>query len=204
MSSPNPIHLPIELPQPGRDYVSKSEIAEYNDLRAALLAELRPAGAVERVYADEIVSAAWRLRRCATLEAQLACISPGSDPMANPETAALQASIDRARAQANRLFASCSRQLRDLRRAPRPSAVIPETSAIPEPQPEAAHFAKQTQSPADPPPPPVSMPRNAACRCGSGLKFKRCCGPNAPAVLGPPRAIRPIPVFHSQSRTMAN
>ena len=27
-------------------------------------------------------------------------------------------------------------------------------------------------------------PRNAACPCGSGEKFKRCCGPKAPPVLG--------------------
>jgi preprotein translocase subunit SecA len=28
-----------------------------------------------------------------------------------------------------------------------------------------------------------STPRNAPCPCGSGQKYKRCCGRNAPAVL---------------------
>jgi transposase-like protein len=32
------------------------------------------------------------------------------------------------------------------------------------------------------------IPRNAACPCGSGAKYKRCCGRHSPAVLGPPKA----------------
>jgi uncharacterized protein YecA (UPF0149 family) len=30
---------------------------------------------------------------------------------------------------------------------------------------------------------PKATPRNAQCPCGSGQKYKRCCGKNAPAVL---------------------
>jgi len=30
---------------------------------------------------------------------------------------------------------------------------------------------------------PKMVPRNAQCPCGSGAKFKRCCGKNAPPVL---------------------
>jgi hypothetical protein len=40
--------------------------------------------------------------------------------------------------------------------------------------------AERTQSE---PPQTTQTPRNAACPCGSGLKFKRCCGTEAPAVL---------------------
>jgi hypothetical protein len=40
-----------------------------------------------------------------------------------------------------------------------------------------ADSAKRTQS--EPPP----TPRSAPCPCGSGEKFKRCCGKNAPPVL---------------------
>ncbi|MGO9239163.1 MAG: SEC-C metal-binding domain-containing protein, partial [Bryobacteraceae bacterium] len=29
----------------------------------------------------------------------------------------------------------------------------------------------------------TATPRNAPCPCGSKLKFKRCCGINAPPVL---------------------
>jgi uncharacterized protein YchJ len=31
---------------------------------------------------------------------------------------------------------------------------------------------------------PVQIPRSAPCPCGSREKFKRCCGKNAPPVLG--------------------
>jgi uncharacterized protein YecA (UPF0149 family) len=29
----------------------------------------------------------------------------------------------------------------------------------------------------------IVIPRSAPCPCGSGAKYKRCCGTNAPAVL---------------------
>ncbi|MBL8175301.1 MAG: SEC-C domain-containing protein [Bryobacterales bacterium] len=40
------------------------------------------------------------------------------------------------------------------------------------------------ESPAAAPDAPLQTPRNALCPCGSKLKFKRCCGKNAPPVLG--------------------
>ena len=40
----------------------------------------------------------------------------------------------------------------------------------------------ETQQPAPPETAPQT-PRNALCPCGSGMKFKRCCGADAPAVL---------------------
>ncbi|MBM3811211.1 MAG: hypothetical protein FJW20_06195 [Acidimicrobiia bacterium] len=33
-----------------------------------------------------------------------------------------------------------------------------------------------------------NAPRNAPCPCGSGRKYKRCCGVHAAPVLGAPRA----------------
>ncbi len=33
------------------------------------------------------------------------------------------------------------------------------------------------------PAPPAGTPRNALCPCGSGVKYKRCCGSSAPPVL---------------------
>ncbi|MDP9053181.1 MAG: SEC-C metal-binding domain-containing protein, partial [Acidobacteriota bacterium] len=45
----------------------------------------------------------------------------------------------------------------------------------------AANFAKQSQSA---PPEALPTPRGAPCSCGSGIKFKRCCGKDAPPVLG--------------------
>jgi hypothetical protein len=62
----------------------------------------------------------------------------------------------------------------------------PATPTTPTPAPEAGSFCK-TAEPAPPthnPNQAVSnkVPRNAACPCGSGVKFKRCCGnPATPA-----------------------
>ncbi len=41
---------------------------------------------------------------------------------------------------------------------------------------------------AAPAPPPSEVPRSAPCPCGSGEKFKRCCGRNAPGLVGQARA----------------
>jgi len=49
----------------------------------------------------------------------------------------------------------------------------------PQPNPETAS-TKRTQSA---PPEPPTIPRGAPCPCGSGQKYKRCCGQSAPAVL---------------------
>ena len=60
--------------------------------------------------------------------------------------------------------------------------------------PRRRDFAKQTQSLENTPPPQITkqsqsaaetpslIARSAPCPCGSGLKYKRCCGKNAPAV----------------------
>ncbi len=44
----------------------------------------------------------------------------------------------------------------------------------------------EPESPATPA--PATIPRSAPCPCGSGAKYKRCCGINAPAQLGAARA----------------
>jgi hypothetical protein len=43
--------------------------------------------------------------------------------------------------------------------------------------------ARDTGTP--PPPDPPQIPRSAPCPCGSGLKYKRCCGKDASPVLHP-------------------
>jgi len=76
-----------------RDLVRPEEQSEYDELRAALEAELLPATVMERTHAMEILHATWRLRRCAVTEA-------GLDPAEHDATSATQLAIDRARAHA--------------------------------------------------------------------------------------------------------
>ena len=54
---------------------------------------------------------------------------------------------------------------------------LPIPAAAVDPKPE---ITIQSQSG---PVPPVSIGRNSPCSCGSGVKFKRCCGKGAPAML---------------------
>ena len=122
-----------------------------------------------------MIRAAWRLRRCGILEAGLA-----ETPEQNEASLRIQNSIDRARAQANNIFRRAHNELRRLQ-SDRSQRVQPQNGfefSDPTPAPIApaaveTEIAKQTQF----------IPRSAPCPCGSGDKYKRCCGRNAPALL---------------------
>ncbi len=139
--------------------------------------ELAPQGAMETTLAAEIIHAAWRLRRCAEAESTLEPQS-GLDPMLDPATAAAQNSIDRARAQALRHLHRATAELRRLQKERQIRTKGPSEQQVPQLVKTAA--TKQTQSE---PPQTQLIPRGAPCPCGSGAKYKRCCGTNAPAVL---------------------
>ncbi len=87
--------------------IEVGEQADYAQTRAALMAELAPQGILEQAFADEIMTATWRLRRCGLLEAAL----PIDDDEAFEKQ---QRSIDRARAQAHRILRSSMAELRAL------------------------------------------------------------------------------------------
>ena len=147
--------------------------------------ELSPKGPFEQTLAAEIVHAAWRLRRCAAIESNM--VDPECDvqldPMANPATAPIQQSVDRARAQSHRILHRASAELRRLqterevhterKHAPVSPAQTPESPAT-----------KRTQSKDEKAATPASIARSQPCPCGSGTKYKRCCGRNAPGLLG--------------------
>jgi hypothetical protein len=189
------------------DFVLPEECDIYTEFCAAYEADLLPVGALEQTLAAEILHAAWRLRRCSTLES-------------TAEHA--QASIDRARGGAHRIFSRSINELRKLQTERQlrltsdtdvPALGLASSKAIAqaahcaskaaEAAAEAglrervaamrrkameiheshmpAHFTKQSQSA---PPEELQIPRGAPCSCGSGVKFKRCCGKDAPPVLG--------------------
>ena len=188
-------------------FVCSNDRDAYNQVSAALLENLQPVGAFEELFANEIVNAAWRLRRCSNVEAGL--VDPTgesqSDPMQNEANSRLQASIDRARAQASGLLRRATAELRTLQterllrekllpKCADPSAlglagykdVVRTALSMKVP---ATPTAKTERSQSEPAPQPVlraQIPvigRNSHCPCGSGVKYKRCCGINAPAVL---------------------
>jgi hypothetical protein len=97
-----------------RDFVRPNETAEYEALTASMLDELRPEGILETTIAAEIISAAWRLRRCGDVEATLGEFGETApDPMEDKSTLAIQNAVDRARGQAQR---SMYRAMNEIRR----------------------------------------------------------------------------------------
>jgi uncharacterized protein YecA (UPF0149 family) len=157
------------------NFVGPEERDIFNEFESGYLTELSPETALEQTLAREIIHAAWRLRRCASLE-----VAPPEN-LTDEELDRLQTSIDRARAAAQRTL---HRSLKELRRlqaerlyatfAAGPGLVKHTTASAPR------NSAKQTQSqPAQTP----ALPRSAPCPCKSGQKYKRCCGKNAPPVL---------------------
>lgn len=158
--------------------------------------DLAPEGAMETTLAAEIIHAAWRLRRCA--EAESAIEDPND----------AQNSIDRARAQAFRHFQRATAELRriqterQIRGETLPDGFDASTlglASCKEMAPilksdvrrqlllhklgEAEMTTAVTGALFAPLPPAASIPRGAPCPCGSGAKYKRCCGTNAPPAL---------------------
>ncbi|HXE64181.1 MAG TPA: SEC-C metal-binding domain-containing protein [Bryobacteraceae bacterium] len=178
----------------------------YAELEQSLQIELSPATLMEENLVEEILGAMWRLRRCRLIESSLAGLD---DDTADHR----QSSIDRARSQASRLLYRATAELRRLQTERHyRNETVPEGTDLsdlgicdfekiiraadrafererrrnrkgiedyftPIPCPD---FTKRTQSP---PPPIPETARNAPCPCGSGQKFKRCCGENAPPIL---------------------
>jgi hypothetical protein len=147
------------------DFVRPDEHDLYSDFCAGFQADLVPEGAIEQTLSAEIVHAAWRLRRCSVIEAGM---SPTEDFQLDPLTGKTQQAIDRARTAAHRIFHRAMSELRRLQSERR----LRKT--------DEPSFTKQTQSGSGHPP---SIGRNSPCSCGSGVKFKRCCGKGAPAML---------------------
>jgi hypothetical protein len=172
------------------NFVRPEERDIFNEFEAGYMLELSPGSPLEQTLACEIVHAAWRLRRCASLE-----VAP-PDNLTDEELDRLQISIDRARSAAQRTFHRSLKELRRLQSGHLEPAVLMLEQAkamdamllknVKERRPQAAvetaehNLAKQTQSQ---PEKTALIPRSAPCPCKSGEKYKRCCGKNAPPVL---------------------
>ena len=66
---------------------------------------------------------------------------------------------------------------------PEGKAALPKAAAEPTKPEEFPAKSPQSIRKIEPIPPQENIARNAPCPCGSGQKFKRCCGRGAPAVM---------------------
>ena len=195
-----------------RDFIRPGEQSLYNELAESLQTDLSPVGLLEQNLVDEIRRAMWRLQRCGEIEAGLALQDPADQESAaklqlsvdrarslshrllHKCTAELRA-LQTERQFRNNFFEEgtdisnlgiCDCQ-----------SVRKGIEAL-----TAAQFRRKKLidasrlddllTPTYPPPPakpgsfcsqPPQTARNAECPCKSGLKSKRCCGKDAPAVL---------------------
>jgi hypothetical protein len=194
----------------GSDYVRPEERGLYSEFRETFHTQLAPQGLLEETFTAEITGAAWRLRRCSIVEADLADTAGHSsqDPMLDESTEPARRSIERARSHAHSLLNRAINQLRRLQT----ERLVRHELSVPNPIPADAGLADfkqvttafdrrdrgivrtlQTQKSiadaqlasickdAEPAP---QIARNALCPCNSGEKYKRCCGKTAPPVLG--------------------
>jgi uncharacterized protein YecA (UPF0149 family) len=165
-------------------FVRPEEQDIFTEFESGYMAELSPATPLEQTLTREIIQAAWRLRRCANLE-----FTPPEN-MTDEELDRLQISIDRARAAAQRTFHRSLKELRRLQSEHHEPAAAMDAILAQKLEERKRQFAadnaahncpKQTQSESVK---PALIPRGASCPCKSGQKYKRCCGRNAPPVLG--------------------
>jgi hypothetical protein len=128
------------------DFVREDESESYTKICTSLWSELSPAGTIEEAFTTEIMSATWRLRRCRMVEEDIAGIAI-LDPMQDPETAAQQKSVDRARAKSVNIMNRCINALRKLQteRGIR-SQAFPETDVPARTRPDGHPPGRQNQT----------------------------------------------------------
>ena len=92
--------------------VRDDETEEFETLRADLLAELTPEGAVEMLTFNELLHAAWNHRRFRRLEAER--FSNNTDPVSDPAHDALLDRLVRYQSRAQRVYYRALQELRTL------------------------------------------------------------------------------------------
>jgi len=186
--------------------VTEADRPEYEALREQLLDSLQPVGFLQDLTVQRLVNAAWNMQRCLKLENQLLTATAGADPLAHPDTEKKVALFQRYYLRFEGAYRANLRELERLQRLQLLQDVhFGEEHAV-----SALHdlqlyqrFAKQNGLPPQPVPEPAQNPqplsnqqgakrnpapfskvgRNSPCPCGSGKKYKRCCGVNAPPIL---------------------
>jgi SEC-C motif len=209
------------------NFVRPEEESAWKNLNTSFWDDLAPSGPVEAFLLTEIVRAAWRIRRCNSVEASLIhrLSDPALDPMEDPATIKTQSAVDRARSLAEHSFERSIAELRRIqterqfrneafpqgtnltkcgiagyrqilpaigRKAPNPfkTKITSFKEAMEQSEAELkAALGFKDEAKKEDAEEISGTPRNAPCPCGSGQKHKRCCGKDAPPVLGEPASL---------------
>ncbi|HKD05495.1 MAG TPA: hypothetical protein VKB79_06295 [Bryobacteraceae bacterium] len=112
------------------NFVLPDEQAEYSRDYLVLMEELSPEGLLEQVFAEEIFSANWRLRRCRLIEATLATRALEDETFDDDKLDRKQRSIDRARTAAHTILRRSIVELRRLQTERRIRLELNETGPL--------------------------------------------------------------------------
>jgi hypothetical protein len=189
------------------NFVEAGEETEYTTFVNALRDQLAPEGPIEETLAIEVVAAAWRLRRCGIIESNLLECDDVDATQTAIDRARNQAHRLFVKGIAELRRLQTERQLRfellpksedatliSFRDIIRDISTHTNTQLVKRRLEDIDTVEKVIEQTTAPPDPnwvcsvnpaeaPAATPRNAACPCKSGEKYKRCCGRNAPPVL---------------------
>ncbi len=126
--------------------VRDDEREDFECLRAGLAAEVAPQGPLEQIVFDELIHAAWNLRRFRRLEAEAETASP--DPLADPDLDAFLDRLARYQARAQRSWYRALKELRTLQtnRILRARTIDPDEEQSTPALASIGELIKQTQS----------------------------------------------------------
>ncbi|WP_321471638.1 SEC-C domain-containing protein [uncultured Paludibaculum sp.] len=165
--------------------------AEYEELLAELTAHFETRDLTGQRFVREMADAEWRLRRVRAHQetlltakiAELAAGTPSADPTYLQALAYESLFRETSFAQFLKYEAKYERQYERAHKGwlQTQNQLRPETPSPCEPivtdEPNSSVANNSTASVL------TVIPRNAPCPCGSGEKYKRCCGRHAPAIL---------------------
>jgi len=103
--------------------IAAEDREEFDELHDQLQADIRPQGALQQILFDQLVAAAWNLRRILRMEAELtATTATYIDILDNPD---LTAKLDRLARHQTRIERSFHRSLRELKSLQTDAALAP-------------------------------------------------------------------------------
>jgi hypothetical protein len=128
--------------------IAAEDREEFDELHAQLQADIRPQGALQQILFDELVAAAWNLRRIRRMEAELtASTATYLDILDSPE---LTAKLDRLARHQTRIERSFHRSLCELKSLQTDAALAPtlppDFMQRVQPLASKAQIAKRTQA----------------------------------------------------------
>lgn len=126
--------------------IAPGEQPEFDDLLAQYQADVKPQGAIQQTLFNQLVAAAWNLRRIGRMEAELCAESSYQDLLANHDLQNQLARLARHHTRIERCFHRCLKELKTLQT----NAVIQSSLPAPlrnnvPPLSSANEIAKRTQ-----------------------------------------------------------